>query len=166
MSVVNCEANAWLIKRNCSAAPRQLALVFSSLAAVSFLFGLGFAAFGLWMVLPFVGVELLAVGAAFFCYGRHAADFERIAIAPQEVLVEKVEGAQIRRWELDPRESRVQIESRGRQWGRRVRVFLLAPGIKLEIGRYLLDQRRSQLGRELDGTLMRVRAMSGAAKAS
>ena len=78
MSAPTSEANTWLIKRNCSAGPRQLAMVFGSLVAVSFAFGLGFAAFGLWMVLPFVGLELIAVGAAFFCYGRHAADFERI----------------------------------------------------------------------------------------
>ncbi len=158
MSVANFEANAWLLKRNCSAGPRQLALVFGSLVAVSFLFGLGFAAFGLWMVLPFVGVELLAVGAAFLCYSRHAADFERIAVTPHKVLVEQVEGAQRRQWEFDPRLSHVQIDSSGREWGKRVHVYLLAPGIKLELGRHLLDARRSQLGQELSGTLMQARA--------
>ncbi len=161
MSIANTAAEEWLIKRNCSAGPRQLAFVFGSLVAVSFCFGLGFAAFGLWMVLPFVGVELLAVGAAFFCYSHHAADCERIAIAPNQLMVERIEGAHTQRWELDPRESRVQVESRGRQWGKRVRVYLLAPGLKLELGRHLLDHGRFQLGRELDGSLMRARATSG-----
>lgn len=82
MSDAASEANSWLIKRNCSAGPAQLAVVFGSLVAVSFAFGVGFAIFGLWMVLPFVGIELIAVGAAFLCYGWHAADFERIEIAP------------------------------------------------------------------------------------
>lgn len=158
MSAANSEAHEWLIKRNCSAGPRQLALVFGSIVALSFAFGAGFAAFGLWMVLPFVGVELLAVGTAFLCYSRHAADFERIAVTPRKVSVQTTEGIQTRQWELDPRVSHVQIESAGRRWGKRVHVYLLAPGVKLELGRHLLDARRTTLGRELDATLMRARA--------
>ncbi len=103
-------------------------MVFGSLVAVSFAFGLGFAAFGLWMVLPFVGLELIAVGAAFFCYGWHAADFERIAIQPQVLSVEHVEGAHVHRWEFDPRVSHVQVETHGRRWGQRVRDFPVGAG--------------------------------------
>ena len=157
MSVATAEANTWLIKRNCSAGPNQLALVFATLVAVSFAFGLGFAAFGLWMVLPFVGLELIAVGIAFFCYGRHAADFERIAVTPDVISVEHVEGAQTQQWKLDPRVSHVEVEAGGHQWGQRVRVFLLAPATKLELGRHLLDQRRLILAREINGALMRAR---------
>lgn len=158
MSDAVAEANTWLIKRNCSAGPRQLAVVFVSLVGVSFAFGVGFAAFGLWMVLPFVGLELIAVGTAFFFYGWHAADFERIAIAPGAVSVERVEGAHTRRWEFDPRVSHVQVQARGRQWGQRVRVYLRSPAATLELGRFLLDQRRSQLAGEISGALMRARA--------
>ncbi|HVE88204.1 MAG TPA: DUF2244 domain-containing protein [Burkholderiaceae bacterium] len=157
MSVATAQANTWLIKRNCSAGPRQLAIVFGSLVAVSFVFGVGFAAFGLWMVLPFVGIELIAVGAAFFCYGHHAADFERIAISPRILSVEQVEGAHTHRWEFDPRVSHVQVEMRG-GWGQRVRVFLHTPAMRLELGRYLLDQRRWLLGREISSALMQARA--------
>ena len=157
MSAPIAEANTWLIKRNCSAGPCQLAVVFGSLVAVSFAFGLGFAVFGLWMVLPFVGLELIAVGAAFLCYGRHAADFERIAIEPRVVSVERVEGANNHRWEFDPRVSHVQVETHGPSWGQRVRVFLLAPTARLELGRFLLDSGRLALGREVNGALMRAR---------
>ena len=159
MSAVTCDSdsNTWLIKRNCSAGPRQLALVFGSLVAVSFAFGVGFAAFGLYLVLPFVGIELLAVGAAFVCYGWHAADFERITIAPDLLLVEHVEGSQSSHWRFDPRVARVQVESSGHRWGQRVHVYLLAAGSKLELGRYLLDQRRSELANEISVSLMRAR---------
>ena len=109
------------------------------------------------MVLPFVGLELVAVGAAFFCYARHAADFERITIEPGVVSVEHVKGAQTHRWELDPRASHVEVERSGGRWSKRVRVFLLAPSIRLELGQYLLDQRRLILGREINGALMQAR---------
>ena len=157
MSVATAEANTWLIKRNCSAGPRQLALVFATLVAVSFAFGVGFAVFGLWMVLPFVGIELIAVGIAFFCYGRHAADFERIAVEPGAVSVERADGARTHHWKLDPRVSHVEVDAGGRQWGRQVRVFLSTPAIRLELGRHLVDQRRLILGREVNGALMRAR---------
>ena len=64
------EPSIWLIKRNCSASPRQLAGVLVSVVVISFAFGVAFATQGLWMVLPFVGLEVLAVAAAFIFYGR------------------------------------------------------------------------------------------------
>ncbi len=146
-----------MIKRNCSASPGQLALVFGSLVAISFVFGAVFAAFGFWMVLPFVGIELIAVAAAFVCYGRHAADYEQISVTPAAVTVRQVRGSGAMHWQLDPRSSIVQVESNGRRWGREVQVFLQAPGLKLELARDLLDERRRQFARELDMALMRAR---------
>lgn len=55
----------WLIRPDFSASPTQLAVVFGSLVAVSLAFGAVFAASGLWRVLPFVGLELVAVAGAF-----------------------------------------------------------------------------------------------------
>jgi uncharacterized membrane protein len=139
----------WLIKRNCSASPTQLAAVFGSLVAVSFAFGVAFAALGLWMVLPFVGLELLAVAVAFLCYGRHAADIERIELVADRLTVEKVEAEQRRCWRFDPAHVRVEVEERGRGLGARVRVRLAAHGGGIEVGRHLQDARRLQLAGEL-----------------
>ncbi len=160
MSDTGSEASQWVIKRNCSASPQQLAICFGSLVAVSFVFGLAFAAFGLWMILPFVGLELIALGTAFFCYGRRAADVEWIAVAPGSVTLEQIEGASRRQWLFDPRVAHVEVEGRGRGrvHGRQVRTYLLAPGVKLEFGRNLLDRRRAQIAGELDRSLMRARA--------
>ncbi|MGZ8254330.1 MAG: DUF2244 domain-containing protein [Burkholderiaceae bacterium] len=139
----------WLIKRNCSASPTQLAAVFGSLVAVSFAFGGVFAALGLWMVLPFVGLEVVAVGVAFLCCGRHAADVERIELANDKLTVERVEGDRSRRWEFDPRRVRVEVDERGKGLGVRVQVRLTSRGEELEVGRHLLDEKRAVLAREL-----------------
>jgi hypothetical protein len=61
-----------VIKRNCSASPRQLAGVFVAVVAVSFAFGVAGATLGLWMVLSFVGLELRAVVAALIFRRRYA----------------------------------------------------------------------------------------------
>jgi uncharacterized membrane protein len=138
-----------LIKRNCSASPTQLAVVFGSLVAVSFAFGAVFAALGLWMVLPFVGLELVAVAVAFLCYGRHAADAERIELASDRLTVEQLDGEERRRWDFDPRSVRVVVDEQGKGWNARVKVHLAARGAQVEIGRHLLDVKRASLAREL-----------------
>ena len=87
--------------------------MFGSLVAVSFAFGAAFAVLGLWMVLPFVGLELAAVAAAFIWHGRHAADVERIELADDKLTVERVEADRSRRWEFDRRRVRVEVENAG-----------------------------------------------------
>ena len=139
----------WLIKRNCSASPTQLAAVFGSLVAVSFAFGAAFAMLGLWMVLPFVGLELVAVAAAFLWYGRHAADVERIELAGDKLTVERIEADRRRRWEFDRRRVRVEVEERGKGLGASVRVRLASRGEQIEIGSHLMDEKRAVLAREL-----------------
>jgi len=50
--------------------------VFALLAAVSIGIGIGFAAFGAWLVLPFAGAESLALAIAFVASARRAAQYE------------------------------------------------------------------------------------------
>lgn len=144
---MNDSALCWTIKRNCSASPAQLAGVFASIVAVSFGFGVVFAAHGLWLVLPFVGLELLAVAAAFFCYGRRAADYERIEIHGGEIAVERVEGSQRSVRRLPAPWARVEVQRRGRTGG--VSVWIAAGAERIEVGRHLLDARRLRLAEEL-----------------
>jgi len=75
-------------RRNCSLSPRALMAVFGSVVAVSFAFGVMFAALGAWLVLPFAGVELLALAAAFVVYGRHATDGERLRLTGETLSAE------------------------------------------------------------------------------
>jgi uncharacterized membrane protein len=82
----------FVLRRNCSLSPAALMAVFGSIAALSFGFGAAFAALGAWMILPFAGIEMLALGAAFVLYGMHAADCERVRVAGEVVTVEVVEG--------------------------------------------------------------------------
>ena len=147
------EPRTWLIKRNCSASPRQLAGVFVSLVAVSFAFGAAFAAEGLWMVLPFVGLEVVAVAAAFFCYGRHAADYERIDLRGGVLTFEQRDGGHKREFNFDAAWVRVELEERGVGQGRQVRLALACKGQCVEVGQCLGAERRSALGRELRGAL-------------
>jgi uncharacterized membrane protein len=57
---------------SCSISPQGLALVFVLLGATSIGIGVGFAAVGAWLVLPFAGLEVLALAVAFFALARRA----------------------------------------------------------------------------------------------
>ncbi len=148
---MSAQATRWMIRRNCSASPRQLAWAFGSVVAVSFCFGLAFAGAGAWLILPFVGLELFALAVAFFCYGRHATDFERIELCENCIEVEHVDGTRhtLRRFALPW----VRIETTRPASAGSTRVFLVARGQRIEVGRHLLDARRMALADELKQAL-------------
>jgi uncharacterized membrane protein len=146
---MNDHATRWIIKRNCSASPVQLALVFASIVAVSFVFGVFFAARGLWLVLPFVGLEMLAVATAFFVYGRHAADYERIEMRDGVVTVQRVEGPRSTVWHCPALWARVEVDAPSGASARDARVFIAARAERIEVGRHLQQERRAALVQEL-----------------
>jgi uncharacterized membrane protein len=125
--------------------PAGLAKVFAALALVVLAIGAGFAAFGAWLVLPFAGLEVLLLGAAFVLYARHAADYERIEIESGRLTVEVADGSRIARHELE--RARVALEEG--------RVVLRDAKEELEIGRHLGAQARAEVAAELERKLIR-----------
>jgi uncharacterized membrane protein len=61
------------LKRNCSISPAGLLCVFVALGSVSLAIGIGFAMLGAWLILPFAGLEVVALGAAFVVHARRVA---------------------------------------------------------------------------------------------
>jgi uncharacterized membrane protein len=56
-----------------SISPAGFAGALALLAVVTLAIGVGFALVGAWLVLPFAGLEVLALGAAFLCRARQVA---------------------------------------------------------------------------------------------
>jgi len=56
-----------------------LAKVFSALAAAVLAIGAGFATLGAWLVLPFAGLEVLALVAAYLAYAKRFGAVEQQA---------------------------------------------------------------------------------------
>lgn len=59
--------------RNCALSPAALAGALGLLAVVTLSIGIGFALMGAWLVLPFAGLEVLGLGAAYVFYARRVA---------------------------------------------------------------------------------------------
>lgn len=81
--------NQILLKPNCSLTPKAAITVIMFLAATSLLVAFGFMNIGAWLVLPFAGLELIAIAYAFYIVQLHASDFECITITEDSVVIEK-----------------------------------------------------------------------------
>jgi uncharacterized membrane protein len=138
------------LKRNCSISPAGFALVLAALAALALAIGAGFAAAGAWLILPFAGLEALALGAAFVLYARRAADYERIALAAGRLTIEVADAQSTSRYELEAGRARVRVD-RGEGYG--ARVLLCGPRGELELGRHLDCESRLALAMELEKRL-------------
>lgn len=141
----------WLLKRNCSLTPGQLAWIFSGLAVVSMTIAGAFAAQGAWLVVPFACLEVLALGVAFVIYARHAADYERIVLSPDRLLVETCRGERLRQESWAPAWTRVQYTG-----ARRELIGLVAAGRRVDVGRFVSEASRGDLARQLRRQLQGV----------
>ena len=56
--------------RHCSISPAGLLWAFAGLAAVTLAIAAGFAFMGAWLILPFAGLEVLALAVAFVVHVR------------------------------------------------------------------------------------------------
>ncbi|MBI3044769.1 MAG: DUF2244 domain-containing protein [Betaproteobacteria bacterium] len=129
-------------RRNNSLSSSGRLFVFAFLFIVSIGIAAAFAVIGAWPILPFAGLEMGVLYLAFRVFERHAADYERIAIAGDRVEVEICEAGRARCHEFN------------RYWaqvvsGEGARLALRSHGREVEIGRHLNDDQRRALAREL-----------------
>ena len=130
-----------LLKRNCSIAPGALACVFAAIAVAVLGIGIGFAIAGAWLILPFAGLEVVALGTAFVLQARHATDYERIELAAGRLRVEVGEAERVAKYEIDARGARVEMQG--------PHVVLRGAGETVEIGRHLGEEARVRFAAEL-----------------
>ena len=134
----------WFLRRNCSVSPAQLGGLYLSLCLVSLGIGAVFWSQGAVLVMPFVGLELVAVGVAFWVFARHASDGERISLEGSRLVVELESGGRLQRAEFNRDWVRVEPKNGGRSL-----IQLSAQGRSVEVGRYVLPELRSALAREI-----------------
>lgn len=142
----------WVLKRNCSIAPRQLATVYAALCSVSLTVAVLFTLRGAWYILGFAVLELAAVGLAFFHYGRHATDRERIVLSEDTLLIELIQAEQASPRRLNLRAARVELPD-----AHRGLIVVEAAGVRVEVGRFLTSWRRREFAGELAQALRQAR---------
>lgn len=152
MVAAKCDANLAecyvLIRPNSSLSWRGSVIVFCGFFLVSFSIALGFLVQGLWMVMPFAGLEMLALAVGLYLGALRASEREVIRIQGDTVAVERG-----RRWCHEvtrfPR-GWVRIElMRARRLGYPSRLLLRSHGRETEIGNCLNEAERDRLATDL-----------------
>ena len=141
------DAGYTYFRRHASSLDRRfLLLVFGSLGLFSLIIAAGFAAAGAWLILPFAGVEIAALGTAVCTILRRAGDFERLAFSGERILVEIRERGVAQQFEFHRGWTQLVTGAQGS-------VALCCHGRNVEIGRYCGEACRRVLARELRSRL-------------
>lgn len=130
-------------RRNNSLSSAGRNLVVGSLAIIALVISLAFAVQGAWMVLPFAGLETLAVYLAFRCLERHAGDFESLSIQDDRVLIVRQECGEVSRYEFNRCWAQVVLERGG--GCRQALLALRSHGRQVEFGRHLTEEQRCRM---------------------
>ena len=141
----------WLLKRNCSIAPRQLGSVYAALCLVSMGIAGFFFARGAPFVLAFTVLELLAVGIAMLVFARHVADREVLTLVGRCLQVEQCFGSRVAR--VDFAADWLTVEPAA---GQGSLVQLSSRGQSVQVGRLLRPELRGSFARELRTALRRA----------
>ena len=108
----------------------------------------GFAAAGYWPILPFAGLELLALGAALYWSMRQGRNRELIRVDDRLVTVQRYPGGEQDEIEFARHWTRVELVPAGsRHWPSRL--MLRSRGRSVEIGSFLTDSERLGLKKRL-----------------
>jgi uncharacterized membrane protein len=134
-----------LAQRNNSLSRLHRQWAFWFIFGASVFIALAFTVSGAWPVLPFAGLEMAVLYAAFRYVDRHAADYECLEINGDRVRIEIRDGRDVRRVELNRQWAQVVMAGVS---GRR-RLALRSHGREVEFGRHLTNEERERVGREL-----------------
>jgi len=125
--------------------------LFASLCSVSLGLGLGFAALGAWLVLPYSALEMAVLFVAFRFVERHAGDWERVSVCGDRVIVEREQAGVRMRQEFNRYWARVEVEAVGLQ--RLPRLKLRSGGREVPFGDELPAAKRHSVARDLQRAL-------------
>ena len=144
----------WVIRPNCSLSWRSALKVYLVIAACCLGIGLAFALHGFWPVLPFAGLEIIALGAAFYLCLSRSQIREVVTVNADRVTVEKGHRQPREHWECPRAWARVALEPSPIAWYPS-RLAVGFQGRQVEIGRFLNEEQRCALAVELSEAIHR-----------
>lgn len=125
-------------------------------AGLMALIGVAFLSAGLWMVLPFAGLEAGVIIAVFyFLVYRHLGDHETVILEGEDLSIIKREGQSRKHYALPRYWTRVDIEP-ARYRGHPSRLLLQSQGRAVEIGEHMREEGRRALARQVRRMLGRT----------
>ena len=135
------------------AMPRdQLVWIYSLIASFTIGVALGFFSQGLTLVLPFAGLEILALGAALYISAWRGGVKEVISVTGENIRIEIGHDSPEQHYELKRVWAQVVLERPWNNWYPS-RLFIRSHGRQVEIGRFLNESERQGLAKELQNLI-------------
>lgn len=128
-------------------------LFFIGISFVSLVIAIFFCIIGLWLVLPFSGLELLALGYCLLLTMKRCRRKEVITITDKTIKVERGNDKPEEKEELPMGWVRVMLE-RPRYRGHPTILAIKSHGKRIEVGRFLVESERQKLAEELKKLLV------------
>jgi len=137
---------------NRSASWKSIKQFLWAISVFAFTIAFSFAFFGLWMVLPFAGLEIFALVGLMYWVALQCRRQEVIRIVDHRIVVEQGYETPKKTWQSDLFMTRLVID-RPTGYGRPRRLFLRGSQQQLEIGQFLNEEDKKLLVAELRGVV-------------
>ncbi len=141
-----------ILRPNNSLSPEDGIKVIAVLMVIVLLVALVFTLMGAWLVLPFAGMEVVAIAYAFNYIHQHSGDYESIAIEDDHVVVEKRNYKKFSATVYQRYWAQVNVRGVVNSSGLNGKsgLFIGSHGKEVEFGKYFInDEQRVILAREL-----------------
>lgn len=136
----------FISKRNSSLTAQGRVKLFFLLAIIPILVGIGFTIMGLWVVFPFVGLELFGLAYAFYIMNCHADDYESIVIDNDKLTIEKHRRMSTKQFVLNAIWAQVVLSQAPNG---HLHLYLRSHGKDIEVGQYMDNEQRTELAAQL-----------------
>lgn len=144
----------FVLSPNCSISWRELWLFYLMTCVVSLAVGLFFTVQGLWLVLPFSGLEMLALGTGLYFTSRKVYRREVITLDAERTRIEKGVQRVDQSWEFRTPWVRIIDECRDGRGARR-KLAIGASGKSVEVGSFLANWEKDALAFQLKDCIIR-----------
>jgi uncharacterized membrane protein len=138
----------FILRPNNSLSWHNLKSVFYAVAGVLAIISGAFSLMGLWLVFPFAGLELIALGSAFYLCARRAQCWEMITIDQSGVEIFRSCKKEGGTWKFHRYWTRVRIQTPQHGWYMS-HLMIGSHGREVEVGVFLTEEERLHLAKEL-----------------
>lgn len=140
---------------NCSITWKELVIFYLFTCVIAIAIGLFFTLQGMWLVLPFSGLEMLALGIGLYVTSRKVYRKEVITLDPDRTRIEKGVQRVTQSWEFKTPWVRIIDEPRdARDSARRLAIGM--HGAAVEVGSFLANSEKDELAFKLKDCIIRV----------
>jgi len=153
---VNTSASyRFVLSPNCSITWRELVLFYIFTCVVALAIGLFFTFQGMWLVLPFSGLEMLALGSCLYLTSRKVYRREVITLDQRRTRIEKGVQQVNESWEFEtPWITLIDEQTGARNRSRRLAIG--SHGNYVEVGAFLDNSEKDRLAFQLKDCIIRV----------